>query len=136
MDELKQIFECVRCGYCCQGKTTVSLDEDDQRRMVAALGLSEDEVRDKYWRVSGAGGQIVQMKIANGHCIFFENGCTVHSGRPWRCAQWPLHPSLLTDENNFKTIKASCPGINPHVSYEEFCRILKAIMEVQGTVAC
>jgi Fe-S-cluster containining protein len=133
MDELKQIFECVRCGHCCMGKTTVSLNEDDRRRMAAALGLSEDEVREKYWRVTG---NVTQMKTVDGHCIFYNNGCTVHAGRPWRCAQWPLHPSLLTDENNFKTIKASCPGINQQVSYEEFCRILSAIMDGQGTVQC
>lgn len=133
MDEMKDIFECVRCGYCCMGKTTVSLDEEDRRRMVEALGLSEEEVRKKYWRVTG---NVVQMKTVAGHCIFFENGCTVYAGRPWRCAQWPMHPSLLTDENNFKTIKASCPGINQQISYEEFCRILKLIIDAQGTVKC
>lgn len=133
MDEMKQIFECQRCGYCCQGKTTVSLDENDRRRMVAALGLSEDEVREKYWRVTG---NVTQMKIVDGHCIFYENGCTVHGGRPWRCAQWPLHPSLLTDENNFVTIKQSCPGMNQQISYEEFCRILRSIMEAQGIIHC
>jgi Fe-S-cluster containining protein len=133
MDELKKIFECVRCGYCCQGKTTVSLDANDRQRMVAALGLSEDEVREKYWRVTG---NVTQMKVVDGHCIFYKNGCTVHAGRPWRCAQWPLHPSLLTDENNFKTIKASCPGINQQISYADFCRILQGIMAAQGTVKC
>jgi Fe-S-cluster containining protein len=133
MDEMKRIFECVRCGHCCMGKTTVSLNEDDRRRMVQALGLSEDEVREKYWRVTG---NVTQMKTVDGHCIFYDNGCTVHAGRPWRCAQWPLHPSLLTDENNFKTIRASCPGINQQISYEEFCRILRAIMDAQGTVQC
>ena len=55
MDELKQIFECVRCGYCRQGKTTVSLDANDQQRMVAALGMTKRW--DKYWRVSGANGR-------------------------------------------------------------------------------
>ncbi|MBV5306562.1 MAG: YkgJ family cysteine cluster protein [Desulfobulbaceae bacterium] len=133
MDEMKDIFECIRCGYCCMGKTTVSLDEDDQRRMVKALGLSEEEVRKKYWRVTG---NVVQMKIVSGHCIFFDNGCTIYAGRPWRCGQWPMHPSLLTDENNFKTIKASCPGINQQISYEEFCRILKLLIDAQGTVQC
>lgn len=133
MDEMKQIFECQRCGYCCQGKTTVSLDENDRRRMVAALGLSEEEVREKYWRVTG---NVTQMKIVDGHCIFYENGCTVHGGRPWRCAQWPLHPSLLTDENNFITIKQSCPGMNQQISYTEFCRILRSIMEAQGIIHC
>lgn len=133
MDELKEIFQCVRCGYCCMGKTTVSLNGEDRRRMVAALGMNEDEVREKYWRVTG---NVTQMKTVDGHCIFYNNGCTVHAGRPWRCAQWPLHPSLLTDENNFKTIKASCPGINQQISYQEFCRILRAIMDAQGTVRC
>jgi uncharacterized protein len=133
MDEMKQIFECVRCGYCCMGKTTVSLDEGDQRRMVEALGLSEEETRKKYWRVTG---NIVQMKVVDGHCIFFDNGCTIYAGRPWRCAQWPMHPSLLTDATNFKTIKASCPGINQQISYEEFCRILQSIIDAQGTVQC
>ncbi len=133
MDEMQKIFECVRCGYCCMGKTTVSLDEEDQRRMVEALGLSEEEVRKKYWRVTG---NVVQMKVVGGHCIFFKNGCTIYAGRPWRCAQWPMHPSLLTDENNFITIKASCPGINQQISYEEFCRILQSIIDAQGTVQC
>ncbi len=133
MKELKEIFECQRCGYCCQGETTVSLDEDDRRRMVQALGLSEDEVRAKYWRVNG---NITQMKIVDSHCIFYNNGCTVHSGRPWRCRQWPLHPSLLIDENNFATIRESCPGINQHISYDEFCAVLGAIMDPQGIVHC
>ncbi len=133
MADLKDIFECTQCGYCCQGETTVSLNKDDQERMVAELGLSEDEVREKYWRVTG---NVVQMKIVDGHCIFYENGCTVHSGRPWRCAQWPLHPSMLADLNNYKTIRESCPGISRDVSYEEFCRILKEIMDQEGTVHC
>lgn len=133
MDKMKQIFECQRCGYCCQGETTVSLDENDRQRMVQALGLSEDEVRKKFWRVTG---NVTQMKIVDGHCIFYDNGCIVHTGRPWRCGQWPLHPSLLTDENNFTIIKESCPGMNQQISYEEFCRILKTITEAQGTVKC
>ena len=133
MAELKDIFECTRCGYCCQGETTVSLDEDDQRRMVATLGLSREEVKEMYWRVTG---NVVQMKIEDGHCIFYDNGCKVHLGRPWRCAQWPLHPSMLSDENNFKTIRESCPGINQEISYADFCRILTEIMDIQPKVHC
>ena len=101
--------------------------------MAQALALSEDEVRERYWRVSG---NVTQMKTVDGHCIFYKNGCTVHSGRPWRCGQWPLHPSLLTDENNFETIKESCPGMNQRISYEEFCLILRSIMDAQGIIHC
>lgn len=130
---IEDIFQCSRCGYCCQGETTVSLDEDDRRRMVEALGLPESEVREKYWRVTG---NVVQMKVVDGHCIFYDDGCTVHEGRPWRCAQWPLHPSILTDPNNLETIRESCPGINKDLSYDEFCHILREILDQEGVVQC
>ncbi len=133
MAKIEDIFQCSRCGYCCQGETTVSLDENDRRRMVEYLGMEEDEVRENYWRVTG---NVVQMKVVDGHCIFYNKGCTVHQGRPWRCAQWPLHPSILSDENNFKTIRESCPGINKKISYDEFCRILKEIMDEKKIVQC
>ena len=133
MADIKEIFNCTQCGYCCQGETTVSLDEQDQKRVVQALGLSEEEVREKYWRVTG---NVVQMKTVDSHCIFYDKGCTVHRGRPWRCAQWPLHPSILSDQNNFETIRESCPGINPDISYEDFCRILKELMDEQVIIHC
>jgi uncharacterized protein len=126
MPEVGDIFCCLRCGFCCQGETTVSLNEADQRRMVSALGLSEQEVEERFWR---RGVNLVQMKTVDGHCIFYAEGCTVHPGRPWRCAQWPLHPSILSDENNFKTIADSCPGIKRGLGYDEFCRILRELLE-------
>lgn len=132
MNLTSMIFSCTRCGYCCQGETTVSLDNEDQQRMIKALRMRTDEVQTTYWRVNG---NSVQMKIVDGHCIFYSDGCTVHTGRPWRCAQWPLHPSILSDENNFHTIADSCPGINRDIGYEKFCEILKKIMAT-STIAC
>ena len=116
------IFNCKRCGDCCHGETTVSLNEDDRSRMASCLGLTEEETEARYWRVKDG---CVQMKTVDGHCIFYEDGCRVHQGRPWRCAQWPLHPSILIDPVNLETIKESCPGIDQNVSYQEFCRILE-----------
>ena len=98
MSNLDEIFQCTQCGFCCHGETTVSLDEDDQRRMIGALEKHGDEVAAKFWRITGS---IVQMKTVQGHCIFYDDGCTVYHGRPWRCKQWPLVPALLEDENNF-----------------------------------
>lgn len=96
--------------------------------MITKLGLSREEVQEKYWRVTG---NIVQMKTVDGHCIFYDKnqGCTVHEGRPWRCGQWPLHPSMLDDENNFLTIRASCPGINQEMDYTAFCAKLRSLIE-------
>ncbi|OGQ97220.1 MAG: Fe-S oxidoreductase [Deltaproteobacteria bacterium RIFOXYD12_FULL_57_12] len=117
MVQESEIFECQQCGHCCQGQTTVSLDPADMARMLAVLGIRRETAEEKYWRVTGA---VVQMKTPGGHCVFFDRGCTVHSGKPWRCAQWPLHPSILVDEANLSAIRESCPGINRNLSYEEF----------------
>ena len=94
--------------------------------MVAVLGMSREEVAARYWRITGS---VVQMQTRDGHCIFYhpERGCTVHAGRPWRCRQWPLHPSMLAEEDNFRTITASCPGFAPGLTYTEFRRIVQAL---------
>lgn len=94
--------------------------------MVETLDLSVDEIRVKYWRIRE---NVVQMKVVDGHCIFYDEGCSVHRGRPWRCREWPLHPSILEDEDNFETIRESCPGIKKDISYEEFCVILRTILD-------
>ena len=131
--DTEELFNCQRCGFCCQGETTVSLDEDDQQRMKKALGLSNEAIVSQYWRITG---NCVQMKTVNGHCIFYDEGCIVHKGRPWRCGQWPLHPSILDDETNYWIIAESCPGINTQLGYEEFCRILRGKMAEKEKIRC
>ncbi len=158
MAKVTDIFQCKRCGYCCHGEVTVSLDHEDQRRMVAALQEQEREVQSrddaakKYWRISkplssshspsqpSKKREIVQMKVVDGACIFYceENGlggCRVHTARPKRCGEWPLHPSILGDENNFLTIRESCPGINREIDYQSFCAVLKELLEA-GQIRC
>lgn len=116
----KSIFECKRCGYCCQGETTVSLDASDVENMQKCLDISSEELFKKYLRVTG---NVTQMNIVDGHCIFFsDNGCSVHLGRPARCRVWPLHPSILVDEVNLKSISESCPGINKDVTASDFIK--------------
>ena len=129
MSNVTEIFECQQCGHCCQGETTVSLDEQDVERMVKHLNITKELVASQYWKITGS---VIQMKTIDGHCIFYDNGCTIHTGKPWRCTEWPLHPSILSDTMNFETIRESCPGINRDISYEEFCRKLTALMENQN----
>lgn len=131
--EVEEIFQCTRCGFCCHGESTVSLDDNDQENMCKALGMPREKVADTYWRITG---NVVQMRVVEGHCIFYSDGCTVHQGRPWRCAEWPLHPSILDDENNFLTISESCPGIKKEIGYQKFCRILREILKQQNRARC
>ena len=126
MEEDKEFFICRECGYCCQGETTVSLDDNDLKRMSEFMGLTISELIEKYLRQDN---NVIQMKIVDGHCIFYNDGCTVHPGKPWRCSQWPLHPSILSDKANFETIKGSCEGISKEMSYEEFCRRLSQVLK-------
>jgi uncharacterized protein len=121
----KQIFTCRRCGYCCQGNTTVSLDPLDIERLLTHLHMDFAEAKERYLRVTG---KVVQMKTVDGHCIFYNQGCTIHPGRPWRCRQWPLHPSILGDPANFEAIGHSCPGLRKELGYEEFCRLLAGLI--------
>ncbi len=121
----EKIFECQRCGYCCHGEATVSLSEDDVSRMANYLGLSFPELKEEYLRESG---KLLEMKIVDGHCIFYkDNGCTIHPVRPWRCDQWPLHPSILMDSSNLEAITSSCPGLDANLGYEKFCEILSRL---------
>jgi Fe-S-cluster containining protein len=129
MVRISEIFVCQQCGYCCQGDTTVSLDENDQKRMAQHLGMKREEVARRFWRKTG---NTIQMKTVDGHCIFYDNGCTIHTGKPWRCTQWPLHPSMLEDPENYEIIKESCPGISSTLSYEDFCKKLSAFLENQN----
>lgn len=124
-----KIFSCQQCGYCCHGETTVSLNDDDVKRMCEYLQMDFAKVKERFLRVTGT---TIQMKTVDGHCIFYDDGCTVHPGRPWRCAQWPLHQSILTDEANFLAITASCPGIKAKVGYKEFCRVLTKVLADKG----
>jgi Fe-S-cluster containining protein len=128
MTKVSEIFDCQQCGYCCQGETTVSLDKNDQERMIQHLGMGKEEVARKFWRQTG---NTIQMKIVEGHCIFYDNGCTIHAGKPWRCTQWPLHPSILADQENFEIIKKSCPGINRELSYDDFRRKFAELLKIE-----
>ena len=133
MDVIEKIFKCTLCGFCCQGETTVSLDKADQKRMAESLSLQPRDLEARFLKITK---NIAQMKTEDGHCIFYKDGCTVHAGRPWRCAQWPLVPALLDDEDNFHIISDSCPGINKNISYFEFCEILKKYLSTHGNIIC
>jgi len=126
MVTISDIFVCQQCGYCCQGDTTVSLDENDQKRMVQHLGMKRGEVARRFWRKTG---NTIQMRTVEGHCIFYDTGCTIHAGKPWRCTQWPLHPSMLTDRESYEIIKESCPGISRDLNYEDFCKKFSELLE-------
>ncbi len=129
MPKEKKYFRCRECGFCCHGETTVSLTAEDIARMADYLKISVADLKARYLREKD---NVVQMRVVDGHCIFYNDGCTVHPGKPWRCTEWPLHPSILHDSTNFETIRDSCPGIAKDITYEEFCKKLAEALERDG----
>lgn len=125
---MEELFSCKRCGYCCQGETTVSLSKDDQEIMLDSLGISREEAFKKYWVQKSSE---VQMRTVEGHCIFYDEGCVVHEGRPWRCREWPLVPAILLGEENLVTIRTSCPGLTANASYSAVCEAVKRTAELK-----
>ncbi len=118
----ESIFSCKRCGYCCHGDTTVSLTKVDQAAMLHQLQITQNEAEKLYWRVTE---NCVQMKVKDGHCIFYNDGCTIHKARPQRCREWPLVSAIVKDRVNLQTIQSSCPGMNADACYDEVCRAIK-----------
>ncbi|WP_022852357.1 YkgJ family cysteine cluster protein [Thermodesulfatator atlanticus] len=114
-----KIFECKRCGFCCQGESTVSLTPPEQESIAMFLGLNLSEFFERYTVKKGSR---VEMKTINGHCIFFdekEKICRIHPVKPSHCRRWPLHPSILKDRESFEIIKRTCPGFSPSATWEE-----------------
>ncbi|AEH46047.1 protein of unknown function UPF0153 [Thermodesulfatator indicus DSM 15286] len=121
----KKLFECKRCGFCCQGESTVSLSSDEQKSIAAFLGLSISRFLEHYTVNKGSH---IEMKIVNGHCIFYDEKnklCQIHPVKPFRCRQWPLHPSILKDKDSFEIIRASCPGFAKEATWEEIKTLVK-----------
>lgn len=122
----ESVFECKRCGYCCHGDTTVSLDKNDQTRMLKILNMTRQEAFEKYWIQRG---NQVQMKIVDGHCVFYRDGCSIHEGRPWRCREWPMVKALNVGETNLITIKESCPGIRKDASHHDISQEVNIVQQ-------
>lgn len=125
---MREIFSCRRCGHCCQGHSTVSLTPLEIARIAAHLSLSVETLRSRYLVRKGVR---TEMKIVDGHCIFFgEDGlCAIHPVKPFPCRQWPLHPSILGDRQAWEAIRADCPGFVPDASYEEVCQLVRSTLD-------
>jgi len=122
---MRPVFECRRCGFCCQGESTVSLSAEEITRIAAFLGISVEDLFRKYLVKKG---KRVEMRTVEGHCIFYEPGeslCRIHAVKPEHCRRWPLHPSILKDPESFEIIRASCPGFREDARWEEVCEALR-----------
>ncbi len=113
-------FSCKFCGHCCEGKGGIVVGKADLERLCLHLSITQQQFEEKY-------GERRSEKLhvragQNGFCVFFISGkgCAVHSAKPNVCKAWPYFRGNLLDSYSLELAKASCAGIDPSISLENF----------------
>ncbi|MCL2326633.1 MAG: YkgJ family cysteine cluster protein [Proteobacteria bacterium] len=105
-------FECQRCGKCCCGETGIvyfSPEEFDAlaQHLEKHKGISRETLQHDFMTPCDD-----SYSTREGHCIFFENGCTVYEVRPSQCRTFPFWRSILLDKNAWQNVAKTCCGMN------------------------
>lgn len=132
MGENRDVFECRKCGICCEGRGGIILSPRDLTRLAAFLGEDEQTVVALYAEKSNG-----KLKIRcgdDGNCFFFRSGtgCSVHEGKPDICRAWPFFRGNLEDPASLAMAKEFCPGIDADCSFEDFVRAGLAYLQAEN----
>ncbi len=103
------IFDCKKCGDCCNGYGGTFVTPDDIRAIANYIGTDPERFVSDYCQMSG--GKPVLAQEENGYCVFWDEVCQIHQVKPRMCRAWPFLESVLTDVGNWRIMAASCPGI-------------------------
>lgn len=116
-DDLFQ-FTChggLECFTSCCRDVTIFLTPYDVLRMKRRLGISSDELIDRYTLVSQAHAvPLVLLKMNEDdekRChLVTEQGCSIYEDRPWACRMYPLD---LGDDGGYKRAvdETRCKGL-------------------------
>jgi len=92
----EDVFDCQRCGHCCQGSGGIVLTAKDLRRLAAHLGLTPTATLEAHAeRVSGRD----RLRVGtDAYCVFYNHdikGCGIHPARPDVCRAWPFFAGRL-----------------------------------------
>lgn len=105
------VFDCTRCGICCQGVGGIVLSEKDLARLAEHLAMPCDAFLQEWTEHRG---RLPSLRAgADGYCVFFTAGlgCSVHPARPDVCRAWPFFRGNLEDAASFQMAREDCPGI-------------------------
>ena len=127
---MTQAFECRMCGHCCQGEGGIIMTAKDRKRLAEFLGMSEEEMVNKF--SESVNGKIRLQSREDGYCVFFNEGCGVHPGRPDICRAWPFFRGNLIDEISWEMIQEYCPGVNKEAGHAQFVIEGKEYIKSEG----
>jgi len=119
------------CGDCCHGQGGIYLEEWEVEPAARVLGMEAGEFVRNYCRRRGRRWEV--MTDEAGVCLLLgPEGCKIHAAKPRICRLWPFLPQIVGDEQAFEEARLGCPGISRDVSYEEFARVGRRILEEEG----
>lgn len=130
MNSNKEPFECTQCGECCKGYGGTFLGGEDIRAIADFLGISQEEIRQRYCSFSG--GRPILTQGPDGYCIFFNQNCSIHPVKPRMCRNWPFIQSLLVDIRNWYVMADSCPGMRRDLDDQNLLEAVKTKIEAFG----
>lgn len=108
-------FSCQRCSKCCRfDPGYVFLTKSDLSALIQATGTTRDLFLEKFCRWIPVNGDcyLSLKEKQNYDCIFWEQrGCSVYEHRPIQCKSYPFWESFLISEDQWESLKASCPGV-------------------------
>ena len=105
------IFTCKKCGDCCKGYGGTCVTRQDIEQIADFTGIAPDHLLSDYCVMSGLKPVLAQKP--DGHCIFWDQICTIHPVKPRMCRAWPFIESVLTDTENWRIMAGFCPGMRP-----------------------
>lgn len=108
-------FSCQQCSGCCRHEPGyVFLSENDIKVMCNKLNLPRRKFIKQYCRTVDLDivKRVSLIEKSNHDCIFWNNGCTIYEARPLQCRSYPFWVHNLFNEETWKNVGVSCPGIN------------------------
>ena len=99
-DEVSPEIECISCGRCCK-ELRPSLSQKDQQRLATPLGLSVEQLREKYLKYDDADEE-KGWRMKDTPCPFHKDKCTIYEDRPQNCRDYPY---LYEPRFSYRTMK-------------------------------
>ncbi|MBW2090769.1 MAG: YkgJ family cysteine cluster protein [Deltaproteobacteria bacterium] len=124
---LREVFNCRRCGACCQGQGGIYIRPDDAVEIGRVLGLSADQFVRCYTEPRGE--RLALKTGPDGFCLMYDaeiRGCRIHEVKPVMCRAWPFYLAPLRDRHEFEIVKNNCPGIKREAGWEDFVAYYRA----------
>ncbi len=125
-------FECLECGRCCTGfPGYVYLSQADIEKLAAFLRISLERLISYYTRPVTLFGEkrVSLVERSDYRCIFWKDGCTVYSARPYQCMSYPFWKRILISKREWVREGQRCPGIDRGRVYskEEIEKLLSSV---------